>query len=447
MPGPLNVNLLLGLVAIAAVASTVLSMLALGWVTRRGRGRGLPEYTPPVTIFKPLKGLDEELEENLRSFFHLDYPTYQLLFGVADAGDPAIAVVQKLMDAYPDHDARLVVGAPAFGLNPKVENLASMDRFRKYDVILISDSNVRARPTYLRETTKYLAEPGVGLVTNLFAGVGETHSGAIMENLQLNGFIAGGMALASVMRVTCVVGKSMLMPVKALEAIGGFARVRSLLAEDQVIGVLVRKAGYSIRLSHHVIDNVNRRRGFNWFLNRHSRWYKIRRQMALYTFLAEPMANLATVGLVWAFSGDSGIAWGGLAGLVGMGMARDALQTRWLSGRFPELRKLLFSPIKDVLLLPLWFDAIVNPRVQWRGHRFHVGRLTRLREARVPRDVRRRVRRARKHRNQHGNTGGGNTGTGGNQAGNDTGKLREFGSRLRFWSEESRNPRSPKDPS
>ena len=336
MPGPLNVNLVLGLVAIVAVASTVLSMLALGWVTRRGRGRGLPEYTPPVTIFKPLKGLDEELEANLRSFFHLDYPVYQLLFGVADAGDPAIAVVQKLMGEHPDRDTRLVVGAPAFGLNPKVENLASMARFRKYDVILISDSNVRVRPSYLRETAKYLAEPGVGLVTNLFAGVGEIHSGAIMENLQLNGFIAGGMALASVLRVTCVVGKSMLMPVKVLEAIGGFARVRNLLAEDQVIGVLVRKAGYSIRLSHHVIDNINRRRGFNWFLNRHSRWYKIRRQMALYTFLSEPMANLATVGLVWAFSGDSGIAWGraGGSGRHRHG-TRDALQTRWLSGRFP----------------------------------------------------------------------------------------------------------------
>ncbi len=153
MPGPLNVNLLLGLVAIVAVASTVLSMLALAWVTRRGRGAGLPEHTPPMTIFKPLKGLDEELEANLRSFFHLDYPVYQLLFGVAEAGDPAIAVVQKLMGEHPDRDARLVVGAPAFGLNPKVENLASMDRFRKYDVILISDSNVRVRPSRAATTT------------------------------------------------------------------------------------------------------------------------------------------------------------------------------------------------------------------------------------------------------------------------------------------------------
>jgi ceramide glucosyltransferase len=436
MPTPLNVNLLLGLVAIVAVASTLLSMVALGWVTRRGRGKGLPDHCPAVSILKPLKGLDEELEANLRSFFELDYPTYEMIFGVADENDAAIPVVQKLLAEFPDHDARLVVGAPVFGLNPKVENLASMDRFRKHSVILISDSNVRVRPAYLRETSAYLAEPGVGLVTNLFAGVGETHAGATMENLQLNGFIAGGMALASVMRITCVVGKSMMMPAHVLEAIGGFARVRNLLAEDQVIGVLVRKAGYSIRLSHHVIDNVNRKRGFSWFLNRHSRWYKIRRQMALSTFLAEPMANLPTLGLVWAFSGDSGIAWGGLAGLVGLGVVRDAIQTRWLGGKFPELKNLLFSPIKDLLLLPLWFDAMVNSRVQWRGHRFHVGRLTRLRAARIPRHVRRRVRRVRKFRMQHGRgiIGGEPPATDGVRERN-----LNLGSRLRFWSDDSRS--------
>ena len=150
------------------------------------------DYTPPVTIFKPLKGLDEELELNLRSFFQLDYPCYQLLFCVADANDPAIEVVQKLQREFPGHDSQLIVGCPAFGLNPKVESLAAMDRHRKHDVILISDSNVRVRPSYLRETACYLAEPGVGLVTNLFAGVGEVHASAVLENLQLNGFIAGG---------------------------------------------------------------------------------------------------------------------------------------------------------------------------------------------------------------------------------------------------------------
>jgi ceramide glucosyltransferase len=196
----------------------------------------------------------------------------------------------------------------------------------------------------------------------------------------------------------------MLMPVRALEAIGGFAAVRNVLAEDQVIGLRVRQAGYSVRLSHHVVENVNRRRSLRWFLNRHSRWYKIRRRLALPAFVVEPATNLATVGLVWAFSGDSGIAWAGLLLLVGLGMARDAVQTRRLRGSFPKLRHLVFSPVKDILLLPVWFDAILNRRVQWRGHRFLVGRMTRLRLARVPRHVRKRVWRVRRFRakDRHG---------------------------------------------
>lgn len=378
-------DVFLGLVATVAIGWTLTAMACLAWVLRRRRY--LPDYTPPVTIFKPLKGLDEELEENLASFFRLDYPTFQLIFGVADADDPALGVVQKLMGEHPDQDARLVVGFPAFGLNPKVESLAAMEPFRRHDVLLISDSNVRVRPSYLRETACYLSQPNVGLVTNLFVGVEQERGGAVLENLQLNGYIAGGVAMASTLGITCVVGKSMMMPARVLEAIGGFASVRNLLAEDQVIGMLVRKAGYSIRLSHHVIENVNKDRGFVWFLNRHSRWFKIRRRLALGTFMVEPLGNLATIGLVWAFAGESVVAWAGLLVLVGLGIVRDVLQTRWLGGPLPKARHWIQSPIKDLMLLPLWFDALLNSHVQWRGHRFYVGKLTRLQPVRAAAEV------------------------------------------------------------
>jgi len=391
-----NAHHLLGLIVVFAVVTTLFGTVALVWATRQRRN--LPDFTPAVTIYKPLKGLDEGLEENLRSFFRLDYPTYQLLFCVADHDDPAIPIVHRLLEEFPEHDAQLIVGRPPFGLNPKVESLAAMDGYRRHDTILISDSNVRVRPSYLRETACYLAEPGVGLVTNLFVGVGERQTGAVLENLELNGFIAGGVAAAALLRMTCVVGKSMLFPAHVLEAIGGFAPVRNLLAEDQVIGMRVRKAGYSIRLSHHVIENVNQTRGFRWFLNRHSRWYKIRRRLAFPAFVIEPTANLTIIGLIWALSSATPLAWEGLLGLVGLGMARDALQTRWLRGSFPRLRHLLLSPAKDLFLLPVWFDALVNDRVQWRGHRFRIGRFTRLRAARVPFTVRRRVRRVHRLR-------------------------------------------------
>ena len=180
MPSVEIANLLLALVATVAVVSAVGGIGCVFWVTR-ARKR-LADHSPPVTIFKPLKGVDEELEENLRTFFALDYPTYQLLFCVADQDDPAIQVVRDLMSEFPEQDAQLIIGCPAFGLNPKVESLAAMDRHRKHEVILISDSNIRARPSYLRETVCYLSDPGVGLVTNLFAGVGEVHASAAMEN-------------------------------------------------------------------------------------------------------------------------------------------------------------------------------------------------------------------------------------------------------------------------
>jgi ceramide glucosyltransferase len=183
----------------------------------------------------------------------------------------------------------------------------------------------------------------------------------------------------------------MLMPARVLEEVGGFGGVRNLLAEDQAIAIRVRKAGYTIRLSHHVITNVNQHRSFRWFLNRHSRWFKIRRRLAPVAFLAEPLVNLGTLGLVWALADETGAALGGLLLLAGLGMARDAVQSWWLRGSFPRLAHLLLSPVKDLFLLPVWFDALLL-----------VCSFTRLRLARVPRTVRRRVRRVRRFRLKRG---------------------------------------------
>ena len=166
-----NANLLLGLAATVAVTSTLLSVVALLWVT--SRRRNLPDFTPPVTIYKPLKGIDEGLEDNLRSFFRLDYPTFQLLFCVADADDPAIAVVDRLLARVPR--TRTPGSSSAARRSGSTRKSRAWRRWTvtaSTTTILISDSNVRVRPSYLRGTACYLAEPGVGLVTNLFVGRG-----------------------------------------------------------------------------------------------------------------------------------------------------------------------------------------------------------------------------------------------------------------------------------
>ena len=349
-----------------AVVSTVGGIACVFWVTRRGRI--CPNYAPPVTIFKPLKGLDEGLEENLRSFFRLDYPCFQLLFCVADDDDPAIDVVRKLHGrvSRPGRAARRRLPglrAQSQGREPGGDGPASQarrdpdQRFERpgaavlpaRDGLLPGRAGRRAGDEPLRRR-------------------GRSAPGAVMENLQLNGFIAAGVAAASVLRATCVVGKSMLMPVRVLEAIGGFAAVRNVLAEDQVIGVRVRKAGYSIRLSHH----VDRKRELAPEL-----------QMVFEPSLAlvqdPPPARLA--GLYCRAGGQPGDGRAGLgvlgrfghrlgraaaAGRPGDGARRDSdpLAARVVSR---GCKHLLFSPVKDILLLPVWFDAILNRRVQWRG--------------------------------------------------------------------------------
>ncbi len=389
-----TIDIVMGACAALGAFVTIAAMIALFVYTRPRVVQ--TNHTPPVTIFKPLKGLDEHLERNLRSFFELNYPTYQLVFGVADTDDPAIPIVRGLIAEFPEVDAELVEGNPAFGLNPKIENLAAMYGRRKHAVLLISDSNVNVRPNYLRETAYYLADPSVGIVTNVFTGVGERRFGAILENLQLNGFIAANLCGAFALRITCVVGKSMLMPVRALEAIGGLAAVRNLLAEDQAIAVKVRKAGYAIRLSHHVVENLNEDRDLKWFLNRHSRWLKIRYQMALPIFVLEPFTNLTVLGLVWAFASGSLVSLVGLLFLCGLSVFRDAVQTRWLRGTWPHPSHLPLGFVKDLCMLPIWFDALLNRRISWRGHQFIVGKFTRVRAQRASRAVRQRVRRVRK---------------------------------------------------
>ena len=212
-----------------------LGMACLFWVTRRGIGPAIS--TPPVTIFKPLKGLDEGLEQNLRSFFRLDYPRFQLIFCVAERDDPAIEVVRKLQREFPDRDSQLVVGCPAFGLNPKVESLAAMDRHRKHDVILISDSNVRVgRPISARRPAIWPSRASGWSPTCSPGWVKCTPSAVHGEPAAERLHRRRAWPAAAVCGATCVVGKSMLMPVRALEAIGGFAAVRNVLAEDQVIG-------------------------------------------------------------------------------------------------------------------------------------------------------------------------------------------------------------------
>ena len=217
------------LVLVTSVTLTLIAHGAVHWLSRQqARPR---RGTVPVSVLKPLKGLDDDLEANLESFCRQDHPAYEIVFGAADGNDPALNVARKVARNHPELPIRIAVGEWSTGLNPKVRLLRSLARYARYDTILISDSNVRAPEYYLTATAAELVDPKVGLVSNPIVGTGGATFGSSVENLQLNSYALQGIVLANfVGKYACVIGKSMMLKRRAFAEVGGFEKFADVLA-------------------------------------------------------------------------------------------------------------------------------------------------------------------------------------------------------------------------
>jgi ceramide glucosyltransferase len=193
---------------------------------------------PPISVLKPLKGLDEGLYENLASIARQDFPGFEISFGVEDPSDPAIHVALQVRRDFPGVPMQIVARAGRGALNPKISNLLNMLDRAQHDCVLISDSNVRVDPSYLRSIATELAQPGVGLVSNVIVGRGELTTSALLENLHLNSFVIAGVCLGDALGHPIVVGKSMLLRRSQLDALGGLRTMANVMAEDYLLGQL-----------------------------------------------------------------------------------------------------------------------------------------------------------------------------------------------------------------
>ncbi len=368
--------------AIIALVLYVAALISTAWHARRGKGRTLPESFPPITLLKPLKGLEDELEANLRSFFELDYPgVIQIVFATTELDDPARTVAEAVAAEYPNVDVAFAASDERFGLNPKVANLSGAIALAKYDLVHQSDANVRVSSDYLRDIVAEYIEKDASMLSSVVVGVGETSAGAALENLQLSGFIGPAMCLADVVaNITCVCGKSMLFSRSELEnEFGGLGSVRNVLCEDFVLGERYKKAGKKVVLSATRVRNVNVDCGADRFYARHSRWLKMRATLHVPGFFADLFSNpTALMALALPLSGfDADIALVG-AMIVGSKTVLDQVGV-WLSrGEMLAPRFWLLSPVKDLALLPLWFHATFSRTVVWRGRTLRFGKETRL---------------------------------------------------------------------
>jgi ceramide glucosyltransferase len=368
-------------ITIMGVLGYILQMIAVRSYTAKlssGDDTPIRRNPLPVSILKPLKGLDDGLFDNLESFCNLDYPAYEIIFALQNRNDPAFKVVKKIKEKYPFRDISIVVEFCDEGLNPKVNNLIPAYKRAKYDLLLISDSNVRVEKNYLRAIAGHMEDPSVGLVSNMIKGVAGRSIGAVLENLHLNSFIVGSVCfLDKYLGLPCVIGKSMLMRTDDLEAIGGFGAVKDLLAEDYIIGERIHKLGRKVVLSNHVIRNVNEYWGVKKFLNRHTRWGKLRWHIGGAKYFPELIGNavfISCLPLVFSPLGLSVL----LAAMVSsVKIVHDFYIGRKLgAGMNPFLY--LLAPVKDLFIGCIWFVPLLSNRVAWRGNKYVIGKDSQL---------------------------------------------------------------------
>ena len=178
-----------------AIVSLFISFMASACLLAKTKQRfGTAQLEEPISILKPLKGVDEGLYENLVALARQDYPHFEILFGAEDADDPALDVARRVQAEFPDVKMRIVLGAASDGLNPKVRLLRRLLPLATHEWILVSDSNVRPARSYLREIRACQEETRADLVHNLLVGVGERSLGAKLENLHMNGWVSASIA-------------------------------------------------------------------------------------------------------------------------------------------------------------------------------------------------------------------------------------------------------------
>lgn len=363
---------LLGLVALLAQYAAVRRHLADA--PRTGGPR------PRISILKPLCGVDDDLAANLETFAALSYPEYEVLLGLEHAGDGAAAVAREFARRHPGR-FRVVVQRGAPGLNPKVNQLLTLAAAARHDVFVISDSNVQVAPHYLDEIAAHLADERCGLVTHPIVGAGGRSLGSRMDNLQLGCGVAPGMIGAQRLGGRdVVVGKSMALRRADLEALGGFAAVKDVLAEDYLLGVMVgRRLGKRVVVARTPVVNVSRDQAVAGFLGRFRRWSVIqRRAVGRPIYAAQLLLHPSMLALAACAAAPRVSAALAAAAVVGAKAALDASSIRALAGRRLGARDVPALLLKDFVLWWAWAFGLVKSEVTWRGKRLRVLDGTRL---------------------------------------------------------------------
>ncbi|MDQ6893245.1 MAG: glycosyltransferase [Acidobacteriota bacterium] len=367
-------------------AGLTLSLVSFGTaaIARARHRRAKPpvefETLPGVSIVKPLSGLDDDLAENLASFYRLDYPVYEIVFSFARSTDPSFPIARRVADAHPSVRTVFVFDAAEAGLNSKVNRLSAGMKRARHALVLLSDGNVRVRPEYLRAMVGHFSDPRVGLVSSPFSARGAVTMASRIESLYLNGFLQACTALlAGPLRQPCVVGKSILVTREALLSIGGLEILRDHLAEDFLLGEAVARGGFEVRLASEEVATAEVCKSGRAVWGRHRRWAILRARLAGPRYAAESLASPMRWFLL-AIAGSSGNA-PALTAAASLWAGRIALEAALAADakRPMNAADFLLAFVRDVAVAALFWAGLFGHRTRWRGRLLHVGRRSLLR--------------------------------------------------------------------
>ncbi len=382
-------HVLLAIALLGIFSSTIFLFMvlvaAIRW--RRGARAGqraaaaTPQSSlPAVTIFKPVHGMEAQLERNLESFFQQDYPAFEIVLGARDANDAGLQLADKIRQRYPQVKSRIVVSGPPTWPNAKVFSLSKMIPGSSNDYFVISDSDVRVSPDFLRNVIPTLLNPKIGLVTCPYRGVAAGDFWSTLEALGMSVEMPSGVMVADMLEgIRFALGPAVAFRRDALEKIGGIAATADYYSDDFVLGNLIWVAGYKVVFSHHIIQHVLTPRSLKRTLGDQLRWMKSTR-------FSRPLGHIGT-GLTYAMSfGVLGLIAATATGhaALGVGLFAAAFVNRVVQsiavgwGIIGDRRALYLSwlyPVRDLLGFFTWLASFGSRTFFWRGeaYRFSKG--------------------------------------------------------------------------
>ncbi|OYD89856.1 glycosyl transferase [Nostoc sp. 'Peltigera membranacea cyanobiont' 213] len=327
------------------------------------------EFHPPVSILKPICGLDSNAYENLASFCQQDYPKYQIIFAVQNSEDPCIEVVEKIIYNFSELDISLIVSDRVIGTNLKVSNLANAATKAKYEILVLADSDIRVGRDYLQRVIQPLQDESVGVVTcmyrsltqgwiSILEAIGTTtefHAGVLVSNIKENG-------------IKFAFGSTIAIPKKVLEAISGFEAIADYLADDFQLGYLPVQAGYKVVLSDYIVEHVQIGNNLVDAIRRQIRWARGKRVSRPWGYVGLIFTYGVVSSLLLLIATDGSIL--GWLGLCICWITR--LLMAWFVGTIslkdPIVKKFLWLvPVCDLFSFAIWCFGLIGNTIEWRG--------------------------------------------------------------------------------